>query len=98
MFKRRYDVKGPTVTVTIEDKEITVPASETVAAALLAEGFAYTRTTPVSGALRTPYCLMGTCFDCLVEIDGIPNRQACQTRVRDGMRIKIQKGARDIES
>ncbi len=38
---------------------------------------------------------MGVCFDCLVEIDGVANCQACMTEVRDGMRVKRQSGAND---
>jgi sarcosine oxidase subunit alpha len=38
---------------------------------------------------------MGVCFDCLVTIDGQGSRQACLTRVRDGMRIDTQHGKRD---
>jgi len=87
-----------TVKMTVEGKEITVPLGETVAAAMLAGGFEYARTTPVSGARRAPFCMIGACFDCLVEIDGIPNQQACQTPVRQGMRVNLQKGARDIDS
>ena len=41
--------------------------------------------------------MMGVCFECLVEIDGSPNHQACMTTVRDGMCIKIQKGLRGVE-
>jgi predicted molibdopterin-dependent oxidoreductase YjgC len=36
--------------------------------------------------------MMGVCFECLMEIDGVPNRQACQVRVADGMRIRRQQG------
>ncbi len=36
--------------------------------------------------------MMGACFDCLVEIDGTPNRQACQVRVVEGMAIRRQDG------
>jgi predicted molibdopterin-dependent oxidoreductase YjgC len=38
--------------------------------------------------------MMGVCFDCLVEIDGVPNRQACLTEAVDGMQIRRQIGAR----
>ena len=38
------------------------------------------RDSAVIGAPRGPFCMMGVCFDCLVEIDGLPNRQACMTR------------------
>jgi predicted molibdopterin-dependent oxidoreductase YjgC len=30
--------------------------------------------------------MMGACYDCLVEIDGV-TQQACQCQVEDGMRI-----------
>ena len=98
MFKRLEPITEPTVTITIEERQITVPATDSVAAAMLAAGILANRTTPVSGALRAPYCLMGTCFECLVEIDGMPNQQACQTQVRDGMTVTVQQGTRDIES
>ena len=98
MFKRLHDINETRVTITIEDRQIKVPASDNVAAAMLSAGIVVARTTPVSGAHRGPYCMMGTCFECLVEIDGVPNQQACQTRVRDGMTVKAQKGLRDIES
>jgi predicted molibdopterin-dependent oxidoreductase YjgC len=98
MFKRLDDVDEPSVSITVENRQITVPASDSVAAAMLAADMMTARTTPVSGAHRGPYCMMGTCFECLVEIDGVPNQQACQTQVREGMIITFQKGLRDIES
>ena len=50
----------------------------------------YTSIHPLTGERRAPFCMMGTCFECLVEIDGQPNRQACLTIVREGMDIKRQ--------
>ena len=50
----------------------------------------------MSGAPRLPYCMMGVCFDCLVTIDGIGNRQGCLVPVRAGMKVEIQKGKREI--
>jgi hypothetical protein len=41
--------------------------------------------------------MMGVCFDCLAEIDGVPNRQSCMVTARPGMRIRRQRGARKIE-
>jgi predicted molibdopterin-dependent oxidoreductase YjgC len=98
MFKRLTDKNEPTVTITIENRQIQVPASDSVAAAMLAAGIVTARTTPVSGAARGPYCMMGTCFDCLVEIDGVPNQQACQSQVREGMYVTVQGSLRDIDS
>jgi predicted molibdopterin-dependent oxidoreductase YjgC len=35
---------------------------------------------------------MGTCFDCLVVVDGVPNTRACTTWVRAGMEVGRQQG------
>lgn len=93
MFKRLNEAPGDTVTVEIEGVSVTVPAGESVAAAVLAHGLKHTRTTPVTGKPRAPYCMMGVCFDCLMEIDGKPNRQACMVQVEEGMKIRRQHGA-----
>ncbi|VVN69716.1 (2Fe-2S)-binding protein [Pseudomonas fluorescens] len=72
---------------------LSVPGDVSLAAALLVSGIRTTRTTVVTGQPRAPYCLMGVCFECLVEIDGIPNCQACMITVREGMRVRSQHGA-----
>ena len=64
---------------------------------MLLAGLPSVRETPVSGAPRGPYCLMGICFDCLAEIDGIPNRQACMVTVVPGMTIRRQLGKRAVK-
>jgi predicted molibdopterin-dependent oxidoreductase YjgC len=85
-----------TVTVIIEDQQTDVHEGLSVAAVLLVHGLDYTRTTAVTETPRAPYCMMGVCFDCLVEIDGIPNIQACMTIVRNGMNIRRQLGKRTL--
>ena len=92
MFKRLSQLNSPTVTVNIEGEDVRVPLGETVAAAVLVHNLGYTRTTPLSGAPRAPLCMMGVCFECLMEIDGLPNRQACQVQVAEGMQIRRQQG------
>jgi len=96
MFQRRPDLGGESVAITIDGKAFQARAGDTVPAALLAAGLAQCRTTPVSGAPRGPFCMMGVCFDCLVEIDGLGNRQGCMVRVRPGMRIETQRGGREL--
>ncbi len=96
MFKRRHEVSGKTVTIEIEGQSVAVPAGESVAAAVLANGLDHVRTTPVGGVQRAPYCMMGVCFECLMEIDGVSNRQACMTQVEEGMRVARQHGAREF--
>jgi predicted molibdopterin-dependent oxidoreductase YjgC len=95
MFQRLPDDKFRAVTLSVDGKAVTAGAADSVAAALIAAGIVPFRTTPVSGAPRAPYCMMGVCFDCLVTIDGVGNRQACLVRVRDGMRIETQHGKRE---
>ena len=75
-----------------------IPArgGESLAAALLAAGVVSFRDTPVSGAARGPLCLMGACFECLVEVEGEANRQACMVVVRAGLRAVRQRGARAL--
>lgn len=82
-----------TIPVVIEGNRVTVPANISVAVALLLQDLGHTRTTPAKETPRAPYCMMGACFDCLVEIDGVPNVQACMTTVRAGMTIMRQLGA-----
>lgn len=83
-----------TIGFSFDGLRMSARAGDTVAAALLANGVETFRETPVSGARRGPYCLMGVCFDCLVVIDGVGNRQACLTLVEDGMKVETQHGAR----
>ena len=87
MFRPRSDGPQPTVEVTVERRTVIVPVGASAAAAVLAAGFDSIRKTPVEGCERAPYCMMGVCFDCLAEIDGVANRQSCMIEVWPGMRI-----------
>ncbi len=98
MFKRLLMPEAKEVTVMVEDKSVTVAESDNAATALFAAGFDHSGLSPVNNRPRSPYCMMGVCFECLVEIDGVPNRQACMTPVKNGMHIKLQKGAADLDS
>lgn len=77
-----------------DDRPISACPGDSVAAALIAAGIGTFRTTVVDSRPRGPFCMMGVCFDCLVEVDGIPNLQACMTIVESGMRVKSMLGAR----
>ena len=96
MFRKRPDASVPTVPVTVEGIDLRVPEGVSAAAAMLLAGLASTRETPVTGAPRAPYCLMGICFECLAEIDGLPNRQSCMVIVAPGMAIRRQHGKRAV--
>lgn len=82
-----------TVRLMYEGRELVVPAGISVAAAVL--GHAHAQSTgvhDVDGSPRAPWCLMGVCFECLMEIDGEPNVQSCLVEVRDGMVVRRGTG------
>lgn len=94
MLKRIHKNHADTdlITITFEGEALQVPVGETVLASVMAANMGYNRTSPISGAHRAGYCQMGVCFECLMEIDGIPNQQACNTIVHEGMVVKRQIG------
>lgn len=98
MFRLMSDAKGGGgLSFSFDGRAMTGRAGDTVAAALLANGVQACRQTPVSGAPRGPYCMMGVCFECLVVIDGVGNRQGCLIPLREGMRVETQAGRRQPE-
>jgi 2Fe-2S iron-sulfur cluster protein len=71
---------------------------ETIAAALIADGKRRFRTDSLQQS-RGPYCNMGTCFECVVQIrvhiGVVANEQgawrlarACLTRVSEGLEVR----------
>ena len=98
MFRKLHDPGADTVTITIDGVAVAAEAGESVAAVLLRQPQAWTRTTPVSGSPRAPYCLMGICFECLADVDGIGSVQTCLTPVTAGMRVVRRQGRRELSS
>lgn len=86
-----------TITITFEGQAFTVPAGVSVATALLVGGVRDFRSSAVRQASRAPYCMMGVCFECLVEIDGVPARQSCIVQAQDGMQVRRQLGAAALD-
>ena len=80
------DAPARRVPVRFAGETLHLPEGGNLAAALLAAGVTVLRHTPVSGAPRAPYCMMGACFDCLVEVGGVV-RQACMMEVTEGLEI-----------
>jgi predicted molibdopterin-dependent oxidoreductase YjgC len=89
MFRRLHE-PSTTVTVFLDETPLMVAAGDTVAAALLSANMPVFRATPRHGSPRGPFCMIGNCYDCLLEIDGMPHQQACLTIVAEGMRIRRQ--------
>ncbi len=96
MFTNISQSKAKTVTINFEGQNMEVRESLTLAAALLEAGIKEFRLTPVSESPRSPFCMMGVCYDCLLIVDDLPNQQACLLYVREGMRIERQSGSADL--
>jgi len=95
MLNKEYVMKGPfsfpTVHITFDNKKLEVPAGISVAAAVL--GHAHPGETyrhDLDDSARAPYCLMGVCFECLLEINGQPDIQSCLVTVQEGMTVNRQ--------
>ena len=98
MFHRLKNAAPELVELNLDGQAVSVPAGISVAAALLYLDATPIRCSPVSGSPRTAYCMMGVCFDCLMEIDGQANQQACQVIVSRGMRLRRQNTIYDSEA
>ncbi len=96
MFERLADATDGTVEIAVDGARVAVPAAGTVASALLGLGHDAFRETPTRRVARGPFCMMGVCFDCLVTIDGVANRQSCLVPIRAGMEVETGLGARAV--
>ena len=84
---RLLDTSTTEIEVTMDGETVAVPAGISVAAALLLLDRLPTRVNLPRCTPRAPHCMMGACFECLLEIDGI-ERRACQVTVQAGMRLQ----------
>lgn len=91
MFRVLSETKSNYIEITINGMEYQVPQGISVWTALALHDQTITRLAPVTEEKRSAYCAMGVCFECLVEIDGMPNQQACVTSVVSGMVICQQQ-------
>ncbi|SHK37585.1 2Fe-2S iron-sulfur cluster binding domain-containing protein [Shimia gijangensis] len=96
-FTRRNEAIQDIISFSLDGQPASACAGDTVAAALLAHDSAAFRHTGIHSSPRTPFCMMGICFDCLVTIDGVQNQQACMITVTVGMDIRRQAGFRKLE-
>jgi pyruvate/2-oxoglutarate dehydrogenase complex dihydrolipoamide dehydrogenase (E3) component len=78
-----------TVGLTFDGRTLRGRAGLSLAACLTEAGIRALREGPGGGS-RGIFCGMGVCQDCLVEVDGHPNRRACMTKVEDGMAVRTQ--------
>jgi D-hydroxyproline dehydrogenase subunit gamma len=83
----RHSNRAVKVELLFDGQRFTARAGESVAAALFASGVRALRTSPHLREARGMFCLMGSCQECLVMVDG-RRVLACQTPVTDGLRVE----------
>lgn len=96
MFRKLHDPPCGAVKIQIDGVSVIAEPGESVAAVLLRQADPWSRLTPITQSRRAPYCMMGVCFECLAEVDGIKSVQTCLLPVCEGMRVIRQIGRRRI--
>jgi len=75
-----------TVTLIVDHQPIMAIPGETVAAALSRQDQVAIRQTE-EGSHRGLWCGMGSCYECVVQVEGAGIQRSCMTLVEDNMRI-----------
>jgi predicted molibdopterin-dependent oxidoreductase YjgC len=78
------------IDISIDDQIVSVASDITVASAVMMAMNNPNYRVHLNNEPRAPYCMMGVCHECLVEIDGQKNQQGCLVFVSPGMVIKRQ--------
>jgi predicted molibdopterin-dependent oxidoreductase YjgC len=76
-----------------DSRTIDAEAGQSIGAALIANGHRSWRRTRIGDAPRGLFCGIGVCFDCLVTVNGQPNRRACLVEATAGDQVETQEGA-----
>ncbi len=85
------------VEIFVDGRRVPAREGDALAVALLKAGVTQFRSTAVSGQPRAPLCLMGVCFDCLVDVNGMQNVQSCMVQVEDGLQVELSAGASPVK-
>lgn len=72
------------VAVTFDGRTLELTAGRSLASALIEVGVRALRPSPRAGMPRGAFCLMGSCQECLLTVDG-RRTTACTEPVRAGM-------------
>ena len=78
------------VSIVFEGRKVAAFEGDSVGSALAAAGVTITARSFKYHRPRGLLCMTGSCANCLMQIDGIPNVRACIEPVRDGMRVERQ--------
>ncbi|ARS71031.1 (2Fe-2S)-binding protein [Sinorhizobium meliloti] len=79
---------APSVEITVDGDAVLARKGEPLAAVFLRLEDMHTRTSFFSSQPRAPFCMMGVCYECLVEVEGIGTIRSCQQAVNAGMKVQ----------
>lgn len=88
--------RGDKITFTFDGKAMDGYTTETIAAALHANGIRELMKSPELHRPRGLFCAIGNCSSCLMVVDGEPNVRVCVVKVKQGMKVETQKGKGDL--
>lgn len=98
MFKTINDAPpAKLVPLEVDGHVIHAADGSTLAIALMQAGV-HTIRHNHRGEPRAPYCLMGACFECLVQVNGQEQVQSCMVRVESGLRVRLAQGPREVDT
>ncbi|HEY6565974.1 MAG TPA: FAD-dependent oxidoreductase [Actinomycetota bacterium] len=75
---------------TLDGKRISAFEGDTIGSAVAAADVGITGRSFKYHRPRGLFCMTGSCPNCLMQVDGIPNIRACTEPVRDGMKVERQ--------
>ncbi|MCB5165514.1 (2Fe-2S)-binding protein [Streptomyces bambusae] len=79
-------------TLDFDGRKLPAHSGQSIAAVLWSAGITAWRTTRQGGAPRGAFCGIGSCYDCLVTVNGRPNQRACLLPARPGDTVTPQEG------
>lgn len=79
---------GSAVEITVDGRTVIAHDGEPLAAVFLRQEDIHTRTSFPAAHPRAPYCMMGVCFECVVQVEGIGTIRSCQQTVHAGMKVE----------
>lgn len=78
------------VSLSINGRDVSVPAGTMVSAAVAMAGVLVFRQS-ATGEPRGPLCGMGICFECRLTINGRAHQRSCQTICAEGMEVQTDE-------
>src|SRR3954452_6859938 len=83
--------------ISLDGDALDAQPGDTVASALLRNGITtFTRSIKYHRP-RGPFCLAGSCGQCLMRVDGVPSMPACRVTAAEGVRCERQKAPLGVD-